>query len=382
MRTNQLLLLLFLFTTSALFSQTIYVVDQNPNAPSGDHVYADLQNCIDNATDGDIIHIIPAIDNYGSITIDKELHIIGSGWIPDSQSGMKSTVYSIQFESNNANGSTLNGLVLAQTNDYPIHFGELNAPLDTLKDVEIFNCKVPGLRQRDNCPIKNITIRNNIFSNLNTGFGYPSLNFLTGTGMTEDLLISNNIICSNYGLAYVKAGLSAANETLITNNLFYSNGGYYAFHDIFNCFVTNNVFFGASAKSYSYGATVGENYANVYSNNLSYDCLSYGGCNIPPTSTSLPANTGNGNLANTDPLYATLVDGWFWSADNSLDLLDFSPLVNGGTDGSDIGITGGSYPFNNYKTLTGVPYVHQMSVPGLIMENQDIHLEAEARSNK
>ena len=155
MRPSKLLLAVFLFTTSTLFSQTIYVADQNPNAPTGDHVFSTLQECIDNASDGDIIHVIPANENYGSVTIDKELHIVGSGWIPDNQTGMKSRIYSIQFESSNANGSTLNGLVLTQTNDYPIYFGVLNAPLDTLKDVEIYNCKIPGLAQRENCPIKN-----------------------------------------------------------------------------------------------------------------------------------------------------------------------------------------------------------------------------------
>ena len=382
MKPYQVLLAFFLLATANSFSQTIYVADQNPNAPTGDHVFSTLQECIDIASDGDSIHVIPANNNYGSVTIDKELHIIGSGWIPDNQTGMKSRIYSIQFESNNANGSTLNGLVLIQTNDYPIFFGELNAPLDTLKDIEIYNCKIPGIAQRDNCPIKNIILRNNIFATLNSTVGYPAINFKTGAGMTEDLLISNNIICVNFANGNVRAALSSANQTLITNNLFYSNSGYYAFHDIINCFITNNVFFGASAASYHYGATVGKNYANVYSNNLSYECSSYGGCDIPPASTSTPANIGNGNLPNTDPLYATLVDGWYWSADNSLDLLEFSPLLNGGTDGTDIGVTGGAYPFNNYENLRGVPYVHQMSVPGLIMENQDIQLEAEARSNQ
>ncbi len=382
MKPNQLLLLLFLFSTSILFSQTTYVVDQNENAPTGDHVYSDLQTCIDIAADGDIIHIIPANSNYGSVLINKELHIVGSGWIPDNQSGMKSMIYSIQFKSNDADGSTLNGLVLTQTNDYPVFFGELNAPLDTLRDVEIFNCKIPGIKQRDNCPIKNITLRNNVIAGLNTGLGYPTLNFLTGAGMTDNLFISNNIIGSNYSLGTIKASLSAANQTLIANNLFYSLNGFHAFHDIFNCFIVNNVFFGSNASSFSYGATVGANYANVYSNNLSYDCASYGACNIPPVSTSVPVNIGSGNLVNTDPLYETLIDGWVWSGTNSLDLLEYSPLINGGTDGTDIGITGGLYPFNNYENLRGVPYVHQMAVPGLIMENQDIQLEAEVRSNQ
>lgn len=382
MRPFQLLLTVILFSTSTLFSQTIYVADQNPNAPTGDHVFSSLQECIDIASDGDIIHVIPANGDYGSVIIDKELHIVGSGWIPDNQTGLKSRVYSIQFESNNANGSTLNGLVLIQSNDYPIYFGELNAPLDTLKDIEIYNCKIPGIAQRDNCPIKNMILRNNIFLGSYITVGFPAIEFKTGAGMTEDLIISNNIICVNYANGNVRAALSAGNLTLIANNLFYSSNGYYAFHDIVNCFIANNVFFGASASSYSYGSFIGKNYANVYSNNLSYECTGYGGCDIPPASTSTPANTGNGNLPNTDPLYATLIDGWFWSEDYLLDLLEFSPLPNGGTDGTDIGVTGGAYPFNNYQNLRGVPYVHQLSVPGLIMENQAIQLEAEARSNQ
>ena len=120
MKTKHLLFVLFLFTLSSLFSQTIYVVDQNPNAPSGDHVYTNLQTCIDSASDGDIIHVIPAIENYGTVTIDKELHLVGAGWVPDIQSGLKSMVYRIIFESNTSNGSTLNALILTQTNDYSI----------------------------------------------------------------------------------------------------------------------------------------------------------------------------------------------------------------------------------------------------------------------
>jgi hypothetical protein len=376
------LLIPLLLTTSLLFSQTIYVVDQNPNAPSGDHVYADLQQCIDAASAGDIIHVIPALDNYGTVTIDKELHLVGAGWVPDIQSGLKSMIYRIIFEANTSNGSTLNGLIFTQTNDYSILLGEPNAPLDTLKNIEIFNCRVPGIKQLSNSPMKNITLRNNIFGGLQTTLGFPAMNFLISSGMTEDFIITNNIITVNYANGNVRASLSAANQTLIVNNLFYAQSGYYAFHDVVNCFITNNVFFGASASSYQYGATVGQNYNNVYSNNLSYNCTSYGGCDIPPVSTALPANIGNGNLPNTDPLYATLDDAWFWSVSNSLELLDFSPLVDGGTDGSDIGVTGGLYPFNSYENLRGVPYIHEMSVPGLILENQDLHLEAEARSNQ
>lgn len=376
MNFKQTLLIPLLFTTTILLSQTIYVVDQNQNAPSGDHVYSDLQDCIDNASDGDIIHIIPANEHYGTVTINKELHLVGSGWIPDNQSGKKSRVNKITFDSNTSNGSTLNGIVLVLTSTHPIVFGVVNAPEDTLKNIEIFNCYIPGVLQLSNTPLKNILLKNNICSSLNDYWGVATLNFQLGLGMTEEMIISNNIIVTNYSSGYIKPAVNVANQTLLTNNLFYSANGFQIFSNVTDCFITNNVFFGSSA------ASTGANYGNVYSNNLSYDCASYGGCDIPPASTSTPANTGSGNLSNTDPLYATLVDAWFWSADNSLDILDFSPIPDGGTDGTDIGVTGGLYPFKNYENLRGVPYVHQMSVPGLIMENQAIQLDAESRSNQ
>ena len=377
MRPNFFLVAIFLLLNANAFSQTIYKVDSNPNAPTGDHVYTDLQDCIDAATDGDIIQIIPAVAHYGDVKIDKELHLVGSGWVSDNQSGANTKVNTIIFESNTSNGSTLNGLTFASTYSYPITFGELNAPLDTLKDVEIYNCKVAGIKQLDNCPIKNITIRNNIFAILISNNGATeTLNFQVSDGATENLLITNNVILrSRYTWGYGFPAMRVANQTIITNNLFISSAGLKNFSHLRNCFVTNNVFYGASASSSS------SSYGNVFSNNLSYSCAT--SCALPPISTAIPANSGSGNLINSDPLYTTITATYTsYNINNDYSISEFSPLIDAGTDGTDIGIMGGQFPFVNYKNLRGVPYIHQMAVPGLIMESQDIELEAEARNNQ
>lgn len=376
MRPIKLLLMLWLFSTASLFSQTIYKVDSNPNAPSGDHVYTDLQECIDAASDGDIIQIIPAVDHYGDVQISKELHLVGSGWIPDNQSGVNTKVNSIIFESNTSNGSTLNGLTLIASWSYPIIFGELNAPLDTLKDIEIYNCKIPGIQQLDNCPIKNITLRNNLFALLYANSGaVETLRFQVSDGATEGVLISNNIILrSRYTFGIAFPAIKVANQTIITNNLFISWSGLATFSVIHDCFITNNVFYSAGTQ----GST---NYANVYSNNLSYSSLTNG--NLPPPSTSVPANSGSGNIVDSDPLYLAITATYtVYHITNDYTISEFSPLIDAGTDGTNIGLMGGQYPFVNYKNLRGVPYIHQLSVPGLILENQDIELEAEARNNQ
>lgn len=376
MRPIKLLLMLWLFSTASLFSQTIYKVDSNPNAPSGDHVYTDLQECIDAASDGDIIQIIPAVDHYGDVQISKELHLVGSGWVPDNQSGANTKINSIVFESNTSNGSTLNGLTFIANWSYPITFGELNAPLDTLKDIEIYNCKIPGIQQLDNCPIKNITLRNNLFALLYANSGaVETLRFQVSDGATEGVLISNNIILrSRYTFGIAFPAIKVANQTIITNNLFISWSGLPTFSVIHDCFITNNVFYAAGIQ----GST---NYANVYSNNLSYTSGTNG--NFPPPSTSIPANSGSGNIVDSDPLYLAITATYTtYHITNDYSISEFSPLIDAGTDGTNIGLMGGQYPFVNYKNLRGVPYIHQLSVPGLIMENQDIELEAEARNNQ
>ncbi|RLD27817.1 MAG: hypothetical protein DRI54_00435 [Bacteroidetes bacterium] len=382
MRPLKIFLAAFLFAATNLFSQTIYKVDSNPNAPLGEHVYSDLQECINNATDGDIIQVIPASTDYGTVTIDKELHLVGAGLVPDNQSGMNSKIYQIVFGAN-ADNSSLNGLVLTNIYDFGVVFGINGAAVDTIENVEVKNCKSSGIIQNTNLVLKNATFRNNIFSDLKKYYSWEkvSLRFQVGDGMTENLVISNNIIAPGYNVqTYPSSNVSAANQTIIANNIIWGNDGNNsytgkspAFYNLKNCIVSNNVFFGTEPT----GST---SYGNVFSNNLSFYCGS--ACEFPPPSTDVPSNVGSNNLSDQNPLYTSLGLASFWSISYNLEVPDDSPLIGAGSDGTDIGLMGGQYPFINYKNLRGVPYIHQMSVAGLIIENQDIQLEAEARNNQ
>lgn len=380
MRPNYFFVAIFLLLYANTFSQTIYKVDSNPNATTGDHVYTDLQECIDAASDGDMIHIIPAADNYGTITINKELHLVGSGWVPDNQSGLISNIFQINFDAGSSN-STLNGLVVSRADNFSVYIGLSGAPVDTVENIEIKNCLIKGLLQNSSLIPKNMIIRNNIFYGTAYYYAGVVMKFQTGDGMTENLLISNNIICPGYPSNYYSSSnLTVANQTVIANNLFYGDNGANsygqpsnAFGSITNCFISNNVFYGTANN----GST---SYGNVFSNNLTKYCGS--GCTFPPSSTGLPNNIGSNNLSDSNPLFTSLSVTTWWSSSNDLSIPDDSPLKNAGSDATDIGIMGGSYPFNNYQNLRGVPYIHQMAVPGILMENQDIQLDAEARTNQ
>lgn len=378
MRPKKILPVLFMLICGMAFSQNYLKVDQNPNAPTGDHVYNDLQECIDAANDGDVIYIIPAVDSYGEVTLNKRLTLIGSGWQADNQSNMVSKVDRIFVDPLYADGSTIDGVLLMTTTAFPVVLGITNAPVDTLKNFEIRNCRVPGIVQQENTPIKNMVVRNNVCQglNFNGSYGAATINFRHADGMTEDVVISNNIVVSNFATGWVKYCVNAANGTIIKNNLFYSSTGHPAFAHIRNSFVSNNVFFGASP----YNGPNYSSYNNVFTNNLSYGCGS--NCALPAPSTAEPANSGGGNLENTNPLFTSINVSWYWNVDFDLTMEEFSPLENGGSDGTHIGIFGGDYPFDNYQHLRSTPWVHSMSVPGIIMENQNIQLDAILRTNQ
>lgn len=376
MRLKHIITIALFATCGSTFSQNYFTADNNDNAPEGDHVYSDLQTCINAAEDGDIIHVIPSETNYGDIILNKGVHLVGAGMVSDIPNGLTSQIRTITFDASTADGASLNGIVVTLTAAHPVLLGISGNEVDTLRNVEIKNCRIPGIAQQANAPLKNMVIRNSVFGNMNHYEAYyrATVNFRTESGMTENLVIANNIISPMWNL-YVGTQncINAANQTQIKNNWLHGPTNRPAFWVLSDCLVSNNVFFGATPNSSSISS------GNVFSNNISYGCT--GSCNFPPPSTGGASNTGSGNLADTDPAAANVEVNTWWDFGFQLEVPDSSPVLNAGTDGTDIGIFGGEHPFNNYNHLRGTPYVHLLSIPGLIMENQDIQLDATFRSN-
>ncbi len=373
-----------MLTCGMSFSQNYFTANNNDNAPEGDHVYADLQSCIDAAEDGDIIHIIPSETGYGDITLNKGVHLVGAGMVPDSPDGMTSKIRTITFDAATADGASLNGIVVTLYNYIPVVFGISGADVDTLRNIEINNCLIPGLAQRSNAPVKNILIRNNIFGGVNTNNQEyrAAVSLRTELGMSENVIIANNIITPKYFIGTnAQSCLSAGNQTQIKNNLFYGPSNHFGFFNLLDCLVSNNLFYGATPASFIHWNPdiTGSSSGNVFTNNLTFACTT--SCTFPPESNG-SANVGSGNIPDSDPGIANISPGGWWNFDFDLEVSDTSPLLGAGSDGTDIGIFGGEYPFNNYDHLRGAPYVHSMAVPGIILENQDIQLDATLRSNQ
>lgn len=321
MKTLKITLVFCLFTLF-IKAQTVYTVDNR--VPSGAQ-YQDLQTAIDAAASGDIIHILPSPTTYGSVTINKQLKLIGLGHDPLINSdGYTAKLSTINFTGNSAN-STITGLDI-----YSIYKSN---PINHIENIHIVNNKISLIN------IGSVTgglanswlIEGNYITNI-------------GTCITSSITSNNWVIRNNF----MHGGVSNLNVTnVLINNIFYSNSNNTSVNFFINCdaiIIANNIFFTNSnmTEFAQYNCT-----NLVFSNNLTY---SYVGNTI----TAFPGTT---NLNNTNPQFVSITasnEGDFYN--NDYHLMANALGHNFGTDGTDIGVYGGNYNFDPQGRPNAMPY--------------------------
>jgi hypothetical protein len=295
------------------------VIYTNPN---------ELQKAIDNATAGSTITLSGGIFNTSNaaISIAKEIHLIGAGFLTDSAMQTSRTYIgsgSLTLKAGSDN-STLEGFEIKSN----IQVAENGSA--TLKNILINKVKVSGI----NCGSSNTIsgsagkiVSNLILSNSILGYIY--------CGYATQVQIYNNVFTN---------GLENLNGSAeITNNIFlgcYSYFGCYSpSRSISNTVIKNNIFKHGSSLS-------GSN--NIESNNITTE--SSWSSSIYSTSTN--------NISN-----AVLTDIFQKYNEQNLDLdklylNDFhikagSAAAGAGTDGKDIGIYGG----NGFRVKPSIPFI-------------------------
>ncbi len=361
---------LFIFFFSNLSAQNILVVDNNPTAPSGTHVYSTIQAAINAAVDDDIIHIIPSPTNYGSASLSKRLNIYGIGYTPDTETGYTSALSYMTIDGS-ADGSLISGIVFSAYTS--IYFnGNTNLWTCTIE-----SCWLKSIEDSGSGTVNNVTIKNNIITSSYIGAEYAvPIKLSTVLGATSGIVITNNIICAEIYGSYNRGLIQAGNFTVITNNLFNGTGEsqYHGFRILTDCIVTNNIFNGISTGSYGTNPF----YNNTFVNNISYNAADM---TFPPVGYN-GTNGGSGNMENIDPEMTSVVNTLHWDITNNPELLPTSPAILAGSDGFDIGLSGGTYPFSFYGHGTPLPYIHILENAGLVIEGQDLNVTATARSHQ
>lgn len=308
--------------------------------------YTTVQAAVDASVAGDTVYIHGSVTSYGDVTLNKRIVLIGAGHKPTGT----------QFDL----PTTMNTIYLSQGNSTTLPTGS------SIKGIAFSSLGGVG----GSLPVNSITIeRNTINSNIsvcgdswifkNNFIGYIAINNF------KNMIISNNVF--NTGLYY-----SNKPSVVFTNNLCLT-GTY--FYDVDYATITNNIII---EPNYNY---VSGNQQNTFNKNIFIyaDPLNYKV--FPPA-----GNTGVGNLnttasqfVSTIPLNATLDQAktYDWH------LLATSLALGYGTDGSDAGIYGGSFPMPNLTGATTIPQMVQMEIQNSVVPlNGSLDVEIKSRNQK
>lgn len=348
-----------------LDAQTIRRVNGTPGV-SGVNVYATPQEAHDASVDGDIIYIEPNLSantNYGNLTINRRVTVIGKGYDLDRVTGSsfdKRTVSlaQVMLDPGSA-GSRLTGLIFDI-----IFVRSANCIIErSFIDgvyVQEYNYKDEDNRDRISYG-DNLILRNNIvYSSIvirNFAYGLETNFFVR---RPQGLLITNNIFSSSY------SRLERLTFATISNNIFRcANTGPFA--DLLSSTIVSNIF--DSRESNSFYVTSGDSFGNTISNNL---------CTV---NAGLPAGNGNVNSVSSSTVFK-VANPWTVSPflESNLELAANSPARTVGPGGTPIGAFSGTNPFIP-SGLTNVPIITDFTLNGIGNTNSPLQVTIKARSN-
>ena len=358
---NFTMILAFMLFATISTKATIWTVsnsggdNQNPN-------FTDLQTAIDSASAGDTLYVSGSPIEYksnngsynNSMYVRKQLTIIGAGYNIESSSYLISKIYRIYFTSEL---DTLGNIVSSGANSIIMGFKISRLEIEKgVDNVLLSRNKIDDLYivgdYTDYCS-GNIIINNLIYK-------------ITATSYCSNNTFSNNII-SNSG-----NNSKVIDNSLISNNLFISvnSGTQFRAINFTNCTLKNNILYLSNPRNM---------YSCVVKNNLLYCSGSDSSFNISST---------YNNIEGQDPLFTDITeDSTQFDYVNDYHLLASSPGKNAGTDGTDVGIYGGSYPFPSggpspYSTspLPTIPQIIKLELSNYIVPKDSvIHINLKAR---
>lgn len=335
MKTTQVVILMYLLGVALPLTATVRTVSNDPAIPAQFTTTVEGGNTSFNAAQtaslpGDTIYIYGTRFSYGTITISKRLVVIGAGYGPNNQFGQPTRVDNLSFfrdGSTDPSGSIITGLLVSSninctgtlaTNNITVFRNRINSFIYTYVNSSIlgsgwniYNNIVNGIyggaSSRTSSSSSNVLIANNIITS-------GVFNFNSGT-----ILIDHNVFIGS-------SNLSSVWNAVITNNIFVRSSGTIFSNEVVFCTFNKNI-----SNQNTIGAASSYNPTNVFEATF----LGTGG----------GANSGSGNLTGTNPLFVNVPDNNNYSNTYNYRLQSSSPGKNYATDGTDVGIYGGSYPF-------------------------------------
>lgn len=309
--------------------------------------YTTVQEAVDASAAGDTVYIHGSVTTYGNVTLNKRLVLIGAGHQPSG------TQYNLP--------TTLGTIYLSQGNSTTLPTGSI------IKGINLSNVAGTG----GSLPVNNLTIERNYLNSYISICGNNWIvknNFLNSIYVYDfnNLIVSNNIFGSSFSIYQ-----STKPSVIVTNNIFL-NGSYLASVSYAN--ITNNIFIEAGYPNFSGTQNTYNKNVFIYADPLNYDVY-------PPA-----GNTGVGNLNTTASQFiSTIPLNVDLSSARNYDwhLLSSSLGLGYGTDGTDCGIYGGSYPMPNLTGVTTIPQMVSMDIQNSVIPvNGTLDVEIKSRNQK
>lgn len=399
--------IVFLFILGAQLAkaQTIRIADNNPNAPTGTNIYPNVQAAHDAALAGDIVYVQPSLTGYGNLTINRPVTLRGIGFNTGKDLAYTSILGNITLTNKVDGTSDASNTVIEGVVASTINLGTLTGSFTyTIQNITIQNCSFAIVnRSAGYVAAQNITIKgcvgsivfvNSIVNQLLiTGnyivpfFSYCIANgsaFHFENGSVTSCIVSNNIFAQSAQNGFNNTSITSlviANNNFlggndIANSRFISS--FCVSHSLTDALVTNNIFFGCAPIGASAQSFVLER--NSFTNNLSFGTTNNA---LPPAGTGV-GNTGSNNIVNQDPLFVNAPYNTVYASTMNFNLQASSPAKNAGSDGTDIGITGGAYPVTAGNILlkpTAAPVMISLNPAAMVPQNQPLKTNIKAKSN-
>lgn len=343
MKTKFTFLATALLLTCLVRAQNTITVD---NSIGANAQYSDLQSAISASSNGDIIQVHPSEINYGNITIDKELTLIGFGHSDIN----KETKVSDFVLTANASNVSISGFHVTDdiyTNSTTT-ISNLTIENNIIDDDLLFNSAGGA---------NSVIIRGNIIYQIGSGSASSNSDNYTNT------IISNNIITYFIGLKNHQSITIKNNVFLSPNNSYpVYNAGYTSG----SITVQNNIFYYNSSSV-----------LNPDANGVIFEnCLTY---NIG--SGSLVALNGSNNLNNQNPNFISADDTDF-DANDDYHLQEGSIASGSGVGGIDISLYDDSnFSFNNFGYTNGIPTVKISNITDRIAPGANLSVTINTNAN-
>ncbi|MEM6642512.1 MAG: hypothetical protein AAF616_06005 [Bacteroidota bacterium] len=340
--------------SSLLLHATVITVDNNGNAPTG--VQSSITSAISAASVGDTLLIIPSTSSYGNITISKELTIIGVGFNPDMEIALTSTVGNVIIQ-NVAGGTKLIGMVVTGL----LTFGNTTG---SLSNVIVENCQLNYMSNNGSLnSLTDIIIRQNVIRSLflNT----PDITLSASN--QSNIFIINNVFSRTSTSTSYRGPLVTTGGVTFDHNVFMGGASQTAFRELRDCVVSNNIFL-----SIDPGSALASSTDLTYRNNLSTTAGSF--ATMTGTNITLDSNIED------DPTLENLPNATVtYTYDLDPGMVMGSVGENAGSDGTNIGVDGGTSPFK----LTGsvLPVVRRFDLPTSIIQGSDANATIEVTGN-